>query len=57
MDRGAYGLGRSITSASSVSVNDVRVTDPLKVVSDADLAGGLIKLSHGRKKHVLVRPA
>jgi tyrosyl-tRNA synthetase len=51
------GEVRRAVANNALSVNDVRVTDPQQMVSEADLAGGIIKLSHGRKKHVLVRPA
>jgi tyrosyl-tRNA synthetase len=41
----------------AISVNDDRVEDPLRVFGSADLtADGVLKLSFGRKKHVLVRP-
>ncbi|MEO8667617.1 MAG: tyrosine--tRNA ligase [Bauldia sp.] len=53
---GSNGEVRRAIANNALSVNDARVTDPLTVVSEADLAGGVIKLSHGRKKHVLVRP-
>jgi tyrosyl-tRNA synthetase len=51
------GEVRRAIANNALSINDVRVTDPSAIVSETDLAGGLIKLSHGRKKHVLVRPA
>ena len=39
-------------------INDQAVSDDRRVVTDADLtADGVIKLSLGKKKHVLVRPA
>ncbi len=38
-------------------VNDVPVTDERAMLSAADLVDGSIKLSLGRKKHALVRPA
>ena len=38
-------------------VNDKRIVDPALTLSRADLtAHGVVKLSFGRKKHVLVRP-
>ena len=42
-------------SRLSVSVNDVRVTDPQRMIDATDLKDGIVKLSVGRKKHVLVR--
>ena len=41
---------------NAVRVNDEPVTDDRMTVSDAQLAEGVVKLSVGRKKHVLVRP-
>jgi tyrosyl-tRNA synthetase len=39
-------------------VNDEAVTDDKRSLSLADLTGeGVIKLSMGKKKHVLLRPA
>jgi hypothetical protein len=36
----------------------VRVSDAAAVVKASDLnADGVLKLSHGRKKHVIVRPS
>ena len=41
-----------------VRVNDVPVSDEKAVLRPSDLtAEGVIKLSFGRKKHVLLRPA
>ena len=38
-------------------VNDQPVTDERRIVSEADVtADGAIKLSLGKKKHILVRP-
>ena len=52
------GEVRRAIANSALSVNDVRVTDATQTVTSADIgSGGVIKLSHGRKKHVLVRPA
>jgi len=42
----------------AVRVNDQPVLDDRRVVTEADVtADGAIKLSLGKKKHVLVRPA
>jgi tyrosyl-tRNA synthetase len=39
----------------AISVNDTRVTDRARTVSASDLAEGVVKLSFGKKKHVLLR--
>ena len=50
------GEARRAVSGNSVSINDVKVTDPGYVVTDADFnADGLLKLSMGKKRHVLVK--
>jgi tyrosyl-tRNA synthetase len=47
---------RAVTN-NSISINDVRVTDPQRVVNAKDLnADGVVKLSMGKKKHALVVP-
>jgi tyrosyl-tRNA synthetase len=47
---------RQVQSAAN-SVNDVTVTDPNAKLTLADVAGhGAIKLSMGKKRHVLLRP-
>jgi tyrosyl-tRNA synthetase len=51
------GEARRAVANNALSVNDVRVTDAAATVKASDLNGdGVVKLSHGRKKHVLVRP-
>jgi tyrosyl-tRNA synthetase len=45
---------RAITNGA-ISVNDTRVTDRARIVSASDLAEGVVKLSFGKKKHVLLR--
>ncbi|KQT84673.1 tyrosine--tRNA ligase [Methylobacterium sp. Leaf465] len=50
--------GRRQIKSGGLRVNDVPVTDERAVLRTADLtADGVIKLSFGRKKHVLVRVA
>jgi tyrosyl-tRNA synthetase len=50
------GEVRRAVSNNAISVNDRRVADPNATITEADLStDGLVKLSHGRKKHVLVR--
>jgi tyrosyl-tRNA synthetase len=46
---------RRAIANNSISINDERVSDPQRVVGAADQRDGVIKLSFGRKKHVLVR--
>jgi len=51
------GEVRRAVANNSISVNDVRVTDPNRKVDAKDLnADGVVKLSLGRKKHALVVP-
>jgi len=53
---GSNGEVRRAVSNNAISVNDRRIVDPNATIGEADLnAEGLVKLSHGRKKHVLVR--
>ncbi len=52
------GEVRRAVANNALSVNDVRVSDPGQVITVADLtADGVVKLSHGRKKHVLIKAA
>lgn len=48
------GEARRAIAGNSISIDDVKVTDPNARIS---LANGQIKLSMGKKKHVLVKPA
>jgi tyrosyl-tRNA synthetase len=51
------GEVRRAVGNQALSVNDRRVEDAAATIGSADVTPeGLIKLSHGRKKHVLVRP-
>ena len=50
------GEARRLIRGGGARVNDVVVTDEAAVVTEADLRGGAIKLSAGRKQHRLVRP-
>ena len=48
---------RRAVANNSVSINDVRVSDPNRTIKADDLnAEGVVKLSLGRKKHALVVP-
>ncbi|MGZ8330467.1 MAG: S4 domain-containing protein, partial [Rhodoplanes sp.] len=50
------GEARRQIKAGGLRVNDVTVTDEKRVLTIADLSvEGVIKLSLGRKKHVLLR--
>ena len=52
------GEARRHVQGGAVRVNDEPVSDDRRIVTEADLtADGVIKLSLGKKKHVLVRPA
>ena len=43
---------------NGLKINDVTVSDPKRIVGPADVtADGVVKLSSGKKKHVLVKPA
>ncbi len=50
------GEARRAIRGGGLRLNDVVISDERAVVTAGDLADGVIKLSHGRKKHVLVRP-
>ncbi len=53
---GSTGEARRQIKGGGLKVNDVTVTDERAILSETDLVNGAIKLSLGRKKHVLVRP-
>jgi tyrosyl-tRNA synthetase len=54
---GSNGEARRHVQGGAVRVNDAQVNDPRAAVSDSDVsAEGVIKLSLGKKKHILVRP-
>jgi len=49
---------RKLIANNGLRINDVAVSDPKLVVSASDMTSdGIVKLSSGRKKHVLVKPA
>jgi tyrosyl-tRNA synthetase len=53
---GSNGEARRAIANNSVSINDIRVNDPKRCVTLADCnADGVIKLSLGKKRHVLVK--
>jgi tyrosyl-tRNA synthetase len=47
---------RKAIANSAVSINDQKIVDPAFVVSSGEIRDGYIKLSFGKKKHVLVKP-
>jgi tyrosyl-tRNA synthetase len=51
------GEARRLIRGGGARVNDVAVTDETRTVSQRDLVDGGVKLSAGRKQHVLVNPA
>jgi tyrosyl-tRNA synthetase len=51
------GEARRLVGQSGLRLNDEVVTDATREVTAADLRDGAAKLSAGRKRHVLVRPA
>jgi tyrosyl-tRNA synthetase len=52
---GSNGEARRQIRGGGLRLNDAAVTDERTVVGATDAAGGVIKLSLGRKKHVLVK--
>ena len=53
---GSTGDARRQIKGGGLKVNDEIVTDEKAVLKAADLKSGVIKLSLGKKKHVLLRP-
>ena len=51
------GEARRLVRAGGARINDQPVSDEARLVTTADLIDGAIKLSVGRKQHLLVRPA
>jgi tyrosyl-tRNA synthetase len=51
------GDARRQVKGGGLKVNDETLTDDQRVIARRDLVDGAVKLSLGRKKHVLVRPA
>ena len=50
------GEARRAISNNAIAINDTRVTDPRYEVSETDLIEGALKLSFGKKRHVIVKP-
>jgi tyrosyl-tRNA synthetase len=51
------GEARRLIESRGVKINDVTVTSIMKSITPADLRDGVIKVSLGKKRHVLLRPA
>jgi tyrosyl-tRNA synthetase len=52
------GEARRHVQGGAVRINDVAISDERKVIGSGEVtADGVIKLSLGKKKHILVRPA
>jgi tyrosyl-tRNA synthetase len=52
------GEARRHVQGGAVRINDTAVTDERRVIGTGDVStDGVIKLSLGKKKHILVRPA
>ena len=52
----SLGEARRLIRGGGARVNDVALSDEAALVGTADLRGGAVKLSAGRKQHRLVRP-
>ncbi len=51
------GEVRRAIANNAIMVNDTRITDDKAAIGEADVTGeGAIKLSLGRKRHVLLKP-
>jgi tyrosyl-tRNA synthetase len=50
------GEARKLIQNNGLKINDIAVSDPAKNVDTSDASAGAIKLSSGKKKHVLVKP-
>ena len=53
---GSTGEARRLVQGGGLRVNDDPISDPRAMIGLSDLRDGVIKLSLGRKKHVLLRP-
>ncbi|GAN55624.1 tyrosine--tRNA ligase [Tanticharoenia sakaeratensis] len=53
---GSNGEARRLVRGGGARLNDVVVSDENRVVTEADLVDGALKLSSGKKHHVLLRP-
>jgi tyrosyl-tRNA synthetase len=54
---GSNGDARRAIANNAILINDVRVTSEKAVIGEADVTkDGVVKLSLGRKRHVLLKP-
>ena len=53
---GSRGEARRLAQGGGLRVNDKAELDANRVITDADLVGGVVKLAAGKKKIVLVKP-
>ena len=51
------GEGRRHIKGNALKINDERVTDPDMRLSQDDVRDGVIKISVGKKRHALIKPA
>jgi tyrosyl-tRNA synthetase len=51
------GEARRLIEAGGVKINDVTVTSIMRAITPADLKDGAVKVSVGKKRHVLLKPA
>jgi tyrosyl-tRNA synthetase len=51
------GEARRQIQGGGLRVNDVLISDPRSVLREADLREGAIKLSMGKKRHILLKPS
>ncbi|MBS0275394.1 MAG: tyrosine--tRNA ligase [Proteobacteria bacterium] len=50
------GEARRLIQNNGLKINDASVSDPAATVAAADASSGAIKVSSGKKKHILVKP-
>ena len=50
------GEARRAITNNAIALNSARVTDPRYEVTENDLDAGALKLSFGKKRHVIVKP-
>jgi tyrosyl-tRNA synthetase len=53
----SIGEARRLVQNGGLRVNDVVIADPNQQIGRVDLRDGVLKISLGKKKHVLVKPA
>jgi tyrosyl-tRNA synthetase len=53
---GSNGEARRLVRGGGARLNDRPVSDETMMIRSADLHEGALKLSSGKKRHVLVRP-